>query len=90
MLSLMYNIVPVCDFTCVYIYPKIRWRRAWQFTPLFLPGEFHAQRSLVGYSSWGHKVGHTWALTCKKMNINREFIPFTRINTKWKIDLNAK
>ena len=23
---------------------------------LFLPGEFHGQRSLVGYSSWGHKV----------------------------------
>ena len=24
-------------------------------TPLFLPGEFHGQRSLVGYSPWGHK-----------------------------------
>ena len=23
--------------------------------PVFLPGEFHAQRSLVGYSPWGHK-----------------------------------
>ena len=31
------------------------WRREWQPTPVFLPGEFHAQRSLVGYSSWGHK-----------------------------------
>ena len=28
---------------------------AWQPTPVFLPGEFHGQRSLVGYSSWGHK-----------------------------------
>ena len=27
---------------------KIPWRRAWQPTPVFLPGEFHAQRSLVG------------------------------------------
>ena len=26
------------------------WRRAWQPTPLFLPGEAHEQRSLVGYS----------------------------------------
>ena len=26
------------------------WRRAWQPTPVFLPGEFHGQRSLVGYS----------------------------------------
>ena len=26
----------------------------WQPTPVFLPGEFHGQRSLTGYSSWGH------------------------------------
>ena len=26
------------------------WRRAWQPTPIILPGEFHGQRSLVGYS----------------------------------------
>ena len=25
-------------------------RREWQLTPVFLPGEFHGQRSLVGYS----------------------------------------
>ena len=31
------------------------WRREWQSTPVFLPGEFHGQRSLVGYSPWGHK-----------------------------------
>ena len=34
---------------------KIPWRRAWQPTPVFLPGEFHGQRSLVGYSPWGLK-----------------------------------
>ena len=34
---------------------KIPWRRAWQSTPSFLPGESHGQRSLVGYSSWGLK-----------------------------------
>ena len=27
--------------------------REWQPTPVFLPGEFHGQRSLVGYSPWG-------------------------------------
>ena len=31
------------------------WRRKWQPTPVFLPGEFHGQRSLAGYSPWGHK-----------------------------------
>ena len=34
---------------------KIPWRREWQPTPVFLPGESHGQRSLVGYSPWGHK-----------------------------------
>ena len=27
----------------------------------FLPGEFHGQRSLVGYNPWSHKVGQNWA-----------------------------
>ena len=33
---------------------KIPWRRAWQPTPVFLPGESHGRRSLKGYSPWGH------------------------------------
>ena len=32
---------------------KILWRREWQTTPVFLPGEFHGWRSLVGYSPCG-------------------------------------
>jgi len=34
---------------------KILWRREWLPTPVFLPGEFHGQRSLAGYSPRGHK-----------------------------------
>ena len=34
---------------------KIPWRRAWQPTPVLLPGKSHGQRSLVGYSPRGHK-----------------------------------
>ena len=34
---------------------KIPLRREWQPAPVFLPGEFHGQRSLVGYSAWGGK-----------------------------------
>ena len=34
---------------------KIPWRRAWQPTPVFLPGESHGQRSLAGYSPCGRK-----------------------------------
>ena len=40
---------------------KIPWRRKWQPTPAFLPGGFHGERSLAGYSHWDHKVGHNWA-----------------------------
>jgi len=29
---------------------KLLWRRTWQPTPVFLPGESHGQRSLAGYS----------------------------------------
>ena len=34
---------------------RIPCRRAWQPTLAFLPGESHGQRSLAGYSLWGHK-----------------------------------
>ena len=34
---------------------KIPWKRAWQPTLVFLPGESHGERSLVGYSPWGCK-----------------------------------
>ena len=34
---------------------KIPWRRKWQPTPVFLPGESHGGRHLVGYSPWGCK-----------------------------------
>ena len=35
---------------------KIPWRRKWQSTLVFLPGKFQEQKSLVGYSPWGHRV----------------------------------
>ena len=34
---------------------KIPWRRKWKPSPVFLPGKFHGQRSLVGCGSWGRK-----------------------------------
>ena len=34
---------------------KIPWRWKWQPTPVFLPGEAHGWRSLVGCSPWGHR-----------------------------------
>ena len=29
----------------------------WQPTPVFLPGKSHGQKSLAGYSLWGHVKG---------------------------------
>ena len=34
---------------------KVPWRRKWQPTPVFMPGESHGPRSLLGYSPWGRK-----------------------------------
>ena len=35
-------------------------RRAWKTTPVFLTGEFHWHKSLVGYSPWDCRVRHDW------------------------------
>ena len=47
---------------------KISWRRKWQPTPVFLPGESHGQRRLAGYSPWGCKELDTEATshTCNR------------------------
>ena len=38
------------DMGLIPMVGEIPWRRAWQPTPVFLPGEVHGQRSLEGYS----------------------------------------
>ena len=42
---------------------KIPWRRPWQPTLVFLPGESHGQRSLAGYSPWDCKELDTTEVT---------------------------
>ena len=42
---------------------KIPWGRAWQPTLVFLPGESHGQKSLAGYSPWGHIDSDTTEVT---------------------------
>ena len=44
---------------------KITWRRQWQPTPVFLPGESHGQRKPNGLQSVGsQRVRHDWATEC--------------------------
>ena len=49
---------------------KIPWKRAWQPTPVFLPGEFHGQRSLAGYGPQG----------CKEPNTTKGLVPTLWVN----------
>ena len=52
----MVKSLPVMQETCIRsLGQEDPWRKAWQPTSVFLPGEFHGQRSLVGYSPWGHR-----------------------------------
>ena len=44
----------------LWTYP---WRRIWQPTPVFLPGEPRGQRSLAGYSPWNRKESDTTEVT---------------------------
>ena len=53
-------------------WPQDPWRRAWQPIPVFLPGEFHGQRSLGGYSPWGHKELDTTEELTHKTRISRQ------------------
>ena len=45
---------------------KIPWRREWQPTPVFLPGEFHEWKSVVGYSPW----------SCKQSDMTERLTPY--------------
>ena len=51
---------------------KIPWRREWQPTPVFLPGESHGQRSLEGHSLWGHRELDTWENRCPPLRQPRK------------------
>ena len=54
---------------------KIPWRRAWQPTPVFLPGESHWQRSPEGYSPCGHSVRHDWSDLAYTVHIRQSQSP---------------
>ena len=43
------------------LFTFMHWRRKWQPTPMFLPGESQGQGNLVGCCLWGHTVGHDWS-----------------------------
>ena len=47
--------------TSLSLFTFMHWRRKWQPTPVFLPGESQGRGSLVGCRLWGRTVGHNWS-----------------------------
>ena len=65
---------------------KIPWRRDWLPAPVFLPGEFHRQKNLVGYSPWDCKdsnmtgqltLSHFFFPHCNKVYV-KGYLPQTK------------
>ena len=68
-LNMVYSYLPEYSLSHWYQHRgrifSICWRMAWQPTSVFLPGESHGQRTLVGYSPQGCRVRHNWTnLAC--------------------------
>ena len=61
----MYNLMTIIYNSVLFCYilfakrVEFNWRRKWQPTPVFSPGESLGRRSLVGSSPWGHKESDT-------------------------------
>ena len=47
--------------TSLSLFTFMHWRRKWQPTPVFLPGDSQGRGSLVGCHLWGRRVGHGWS-----------------------------
>ena len=56
--------------TSLSLFTFLHWRRKWQPTPLFLPGESQGQGSLVGCHLWGRiESGHDWSDLAAKLEL---------------------
>ena len=55
--------------TSLSLFTFMHWRRNWQSTPVFLPGESHGQGSLVGCRLWGCTESDTTEVTQQKAHM---------------------
>ena len=60
------------DFT--FTFPFMHWRRKWQPTPVFLPGESQGRGSLVGSRLWGHTESYTTGVTQQQQQWGEELL----------------
>ena len=54
---------------------SMHWRRKWQPTPVFLPGESQRQESLVGCRLWGRTESDTTEATQQQQQDGPDFLP---------------
>ena len=52
-----------CQATSLWLFAFMHWRRKWQPTPVFLPGESQGRGSLVGCHLWGRTESNTTDVT---------------------------
>jgi len=66
----------------------MHWRRKWQPTPMFLPGDSQGRKSLVGCRSWGHTESDTTEVTQQQQQQQQQQqgFPLRLGATKNKID----
>ena len=62
--------------TSISLFTFMHWRRKWQPTPVFLPGESQGQRSLVGYCLWGRTESDTTEATWHQQQQHEIFSVF--------------
>ena len=66
---------------------KIPWRRVWQLSPVFLPGESHGQSCLAGYSPWGHKKLNTLEAISMPAPLSRDMrVYFSAVCCWWELE----
>ena len=63
--------------TSLSLFTFMQWRRKWQPTPVFLPGESPGRGSLVGCRLWGCTVGHNWSDLAAYMTVGKTIIALT-------------
>ena len=67
--------------TSLSVFTFMHWRRKWQPTPVFLPGESQGWGSLVGCHLWGsHRVGHNWSDLAIAIAISSKWFTFKDFN----------
>ena len=71
--------------TSLSLFTFLHWRRQWQPTPVFLPGESQGWGSLVGYHLWGHTESDTTEATQQQQQQQG-----TKTLNKWKTNYLMK